>query len=272
MIASITRHLTPSSSSSAPRRWGVRCFSQAGTYFMQRQQVGHKLEIVFGEKEIHKGGTVPPKYPRHPTKDTDKPMLDMQTYADLKSRWRVTTKPSKQKMGLARKWHSKPNWYPEPKPCSMFVLHNQMPHTEKLGEGPPSWLVKEGGLDTTNAFAIFKTSIAQQHKVTVGDLVQAEKMHRREAGEKVIFGTVLLAGSRQWTIIGKPTIPYARVHCTIEQQTLTGERISFKYKARRRYSKFRRMRQWVTVLRVDKIEIDPAFTPNPEPPKPVRIP
>lgn len=36
---------------------------------------------------------------------------------------------------------------------------------------------------------IFKSGTCHQHKVTVGDLVQAEKLHRREAGDKVSVGT-----------------------------------------------------------------------------------
>jgi large subunit ribosomal protein L21 len=106
----------------------------------------------------------------------------------------------------------------------------------------------------------------------VGDLVQTERIKRKEAGEKIIFGTVLLAGSREWTIIGKPTVPYARVHCTIEQQTLSKEMLVYMYKARRRVSRFKRVRQWVTMLRVDKIEIDPELmSQQPAPVKPVRL-
>jgi large subunit ribosomal protein L21 len=127
-------------------------------------------------------------------------------------------------------------------------------------------------LDLKDAFCVFKTSARLQHKVTVGDLVQTERIKRKEAGEKIIFGTVLLAGSREWTIIGKPTVPYARVHCTIEQQTLSKEMLVYMYKARRRVSRFKRVRQWVTMLRVDKIEIDPELmSQQPAPVKPVRL-
>jgi large subunit ribosomal protein L21 len=93
-----------------------------------------------------------------------------------------------------------------------------------------------------------------------GDIIQTEKLHRRNAGEKVTFGTVLLVGGKDFTIIGKPTVPYAKVHCTIEQQTLSQEMISFYYKPRRRMSRYLRTRHWVTMLRVDKIEADPKLT------------
>ena len=113
-----------------------------------------------------------------------------------------------------------------------------------------------GPLDLKDAFCVFKSTSRLQHKVTVGDLVQTERIKRKEAGEKIMFGTVLLAGSKHWSIIGKPTVPYARVHCTIEQQTLSKEMLVYMYKARRRVSRFKRVRQWVTMLRVDRIEVD----------------
>ncbi|KAF4646732.1 hypothetical protein FOL47_005724, partial [Perkinsus chesapeaki] len=73
--------------------------------------------------------------------------------------------------------------------------------------------------------------------------------------------------------MGKPVIPYAKVHCTIEQQTLTKDQVSFIYKPKRRWFRFRRVRYWVTMLRVDKIEVDPRYSaaPGDKPVKPVRL-
>jgi large subunit ribosomal protein L21 len=159
-------------------------------------------------------------------------------------------------MKIARKWKVEPNWAPRPQPTCSFIHHSKMPHTagDNIQMLPPP-----GPLKMDNAFCVFKSSARLQHKVTVGDLVQTERIKRKEAGEKLIFGTVLLAGSPDWTIIGKPTVPYARVHCTIEQQTLSKEMLVYMYKARRRVSRFKRVRQWVTMLRIDKIEIDPEL-------------
>jgi large subunit ribosomal protein L21 len=129
-----------------------------------------------------------------------------------------------------------------------------------------------GKLDTKDCFAVFKSGVLHQHKVTVGDLVQCEKLHRREAGEKVVFGTVLLVGSKKFTIIGKPTVPYARVKATVEQQTLTREMLTFKYKPRRKQSRFLRRRQYVTMLRIDEIVVDPEMEAQDPPPKLVFLP
>jgi len=165
-------------------------------------------------------------------------------------------------MKIARKWKVDPNWAPRPEPTCSFIHHSKMPH--KAGDNI-QMLPPPGPLNLSDAFCVFKSSSRLQHKVTVGDLVQTERIKRKEAGDKIVFGTVLLAGSKDWTIIGKPTVPYARVHCTIEQQTLSKEMLVYMYKARRRVSRFKRVRQWVSMLRVDKIEIDSKLMNNASP-------
>merc|ERR1712151_751200 len=105
-----------------------------------------------------------------------------------------------------------------------------------------------------------------------GDLVQCEKLHRRDAGEKIAFGTVLLVGSKDFTIIGKPVVPYAAVKATIEQQTLAAEMLSYRYRPRKKQQRFLRRRQYVTMLRIDEIVVDPeADVVDPPPPKPTRL-
>ncbi len=233
--------------------------------------LGHKTEIQVGKYRHQR--KVPPKIPKHPLLDIQQNMNELTTYADLKLRWRQTSHTSiaRNRMKLARKWKVDPNWAPRPEPTCSFIHHSKMPHkaTDNISMLPPP-----GPLDLADAFCVFKSSSRLQHKVTVGDLVQTERIKRKEAGEKIVFGTVLLAGSKNWTIIGKPTVPYARVHCTIEQQTLSKEMLVYMYKARRRVSRFKRVRQWVTMLRVDKIEIDPALmetNPHQLPQPPARL-
>lgn len=216
---------------------------------------------------------MPPRIPKHPLLDVKQNMNELTTYADLKLRWRQTshTPISRRKMKISRKWKVEPNWAPKAAPTCSYIHHSKMPH--KVGPTVPN-MPPPGALDLRDAFCVFKSSSRLQHKVTVGDLVQTERIKRKEAGDKIVFGTVLLAGSKDWTIIGKPTVPYARVHCTIEQQTLSKEMLVYMYKARRRVSRFKRVRQWVTMLRVDKIEIDPSrleAQPDAIPVRPVRL-
>lgn len=232
--------------------------------------LGHKTEIQVGKYRHRRH--MPPRIPKHPLLDVQQNMNELTTYADLKLRWRQSSHSSisRNRMKIARKWKVEPNWAPRPEATCSFIHHSKMPHNATKKQIP--MLPPPGPLDLKDAFCVFKSSSRLQHKVTVGDLVQTERIKRREAGEKIVFGTVLLAGSRDWTIIGKPTVPYARVHCTIEQQTLSKEMLVYMYKARRRVSRFKRVRQWVTMLRVDNIEIDPKLMETqPRPAKPARL-
>ncbi|OEH78126.1 hypothetical protein cyc_05560 [Cyclospora cayetanensis] len=107
--------------------------------------------------------------------------------------------------------------------------------------------------------------------VTVGDLVQTEKLHRKQAGDKVVFGTVLLAGTREWTLLGKPTIPFARVKGVIEQQVgfLPLAATRGRTTVHRQISGSKLIRHWVTLIRIEAIEVDAQMKedPAPEPPK-----
>jgi len=228
-----------------------------------RRVVGHKMEIMVGKHRIVRG--IAPKYPLHPIFDTDKNMNLFLTFRDLKLRWKFCLHPSRKRVNIARKWRNPQSVNPAPRPTCSFILHSLMPHRSAQPEFPA------GRLDASNCFAVFKSNAHYQHKVTVGDIVQTEKMHRREAGEQVTFGTVLMVGSRDWTIIGKPTVPYAKVKATIEQQTLAGETVVFKYLRHRRWSHFYRQRQWVTMLRIDEIVVDPLMQPEGPPSKPLRL-
>ncbi|GFE53526.1 50S ribosomal protein L21 [Babesia ovis] len=136
---------------------------------------------------------------------------------------------------------------------------------------PPEEVIQQLRDGTVETFCVFKSSVMHQHKVTKGDLVQIERLKRRSAGDKVTFGTVLLVGSKDWTIIGKPTVPYAKVEATVEQQTLCGEQLSFRYRKSRRISRFLRVRHWVTVLRIDNIVVDPEMKVDTAPVKPLRL-
>eukprot|EP00419_Tripos_fusus_P075161 CAMPEP_0172900710 /NCGR_PEP_ID=MMETSP1075-20121228/164678_1 /TAXON_ID=2916 /ORGANISM="Ceratium fusus, Strain PA161109" /LENGTH=258 /DNA_ID=CAMNT_0013756949 /DNA_START=146 /DNA_END=918 /DNA_ORIENTATION=+ len=203
-------------------------------------------------------------------------MNELITYSDLKIRWQWTCRFGTSRMKIARHWTPKPNTFPQVKPTCAFVWHRDMPHLGLAAEMPAkglwSKLNKLNKFNRQDLFAVFKSSPLHQHKVTVGDLVQCERLHDREAGEKVVFGTVLLVGSKQFTIIGKPTVPYAKVKATIEQQTLTRDMIIFKYKRRKKQSKFLRKRHYVTMIRIDEIVVDPAADhTDPPPPKPLRL-
>lgn len=225
--------------------------------------LGHKMEVQYGDFTKRKHN--PPKIPKHPLQDVGQNMNEIITYADLKIRWQHALRFPVRCLKISRKWKCKRNIHPTPKPTCSFVWHNQMPHRTAMPEMPSREDFAKIR-DTKDVFAVFKSSILHQNKVAVGDLVQCEKLHRREAGEQIVFGTVFLVGSRDWTIIGKPTVPYARIKATIEQQTLAGEMITFHYKPRRNQQRFMRRRQYITMVRIDEIVVDPEMDAIDSPP------
>lgn len=233
--------------------------------------LGHKIEVIYGEHTKRRHILRTPKIPKHPLQDVEQNMNEIITYADLKLRWQWTTRFNSKHLRIARKWKSQRCVFPAARPTCSFIWHHEMPHRLPQPELPDKEHFPKIA-DTTDCFAVFKSSVFHQHKVTVGDLVQCEKLHRREAGERVVFGTVLLVGSKDWTVIGKPTVPYAKVKATIEQQTLCGEVLSYKYKPRKKQQRFLRRRQYVTMLRIDEIVVSPDEDPtDPPPPKPDRL-
>eukprot|EP00927_Polykrikos_kofoidii_P007723 TRINITY_DN13168_c0_g1_i1.p1 TRINITY_DN13168_c0_g1~~TRINITY_DN13168_c0_g1_i1.p1 ORF type:complete len:348 (-),score=67.30 TRINITY_DN13168_c0_g1_i1:53-1096(-) len=236
---------------------------------MPHMSLGHKLEVVHGPNIKRKN--MPPKIPKHPLQDIQQNMNEVMTYNDLKLRWKWTTRFGERRMKIARKWKPARSNSPIPQATCSFVWHRHMPHRRNMPELPEDEMDLKL-VNGTNSFAIFKSSPLKQHKVTVGDLVQCEKLHRREAGEKIVFGTVLLVGSKEFTIIGKPTVPYAKVKATIEQQTLSGEKLIYSYKPRRKQQRFLRRRQYLTMIRIDEIVVEPGMdTTDPPPPKPLRL-
>ncbi|CDJ47439.1 hypothetical protein, conserved [Eimeria brunetti] len=237
---------------------------------------------------------LPPKVPLHPSAAAAAvaaeraapgvttpaaPQQDMtlfEAYRDLQLRWKRTTRQSRKKFCIARKWRQHLACQPQPEPSWLLFLHPQMNPTAERSEaheGP----TKHSKAGRRKAAALQQhscgrsTQALQQHAqqpsapqhqqqhlkrkqdlaqevdtqqeqkdkqvqghVTVGDLVQTEKLHRKQAGDKVVFGTVLLVGTREWTLLGKPTI-----------------------------------RHWVTLIRIEEIEVDVEMEDDPplQPPK-----
>ncbi|CRG95734.1 mitochondrial ribosomal protein L21 precursor, putative [Plasmodium gallinaceum] len=123
-------------------------------------------------------------------------------------------------------------------------------------EKPPKELEYLLNNDKKDMFCIFKSNFINEHKVTIGDIVQTERLHRKKAGDIVYFGTVLFVGTKNFSIIGKPTVPYCKVKAVIEQITLSQEILSFRYKKVRRSSRFLRIKHWITILKIEDIIID----------------
>ena len=73
-------------------------------------------------------------------------------------------------------------------------------------------------------------------------------------GSKLKLTDIMLIGTKDYTVIGRPKILGATVYATIEEQTLSQKIIIFKKKRRQGYQKNMGHRQSLTILRIEKIE------------------
>jgi ribosomal protein L21 len=113
--------------------------------------------------------------------------------------------------------------------------------------------------------SLFMTNRLKQFKVGAGDAREgarpraAPDSRDAQVGQRVDLDRVLLVGSRDFTLIGRPVIDDARVTAVIEEHTHLEKVITFK--KRRRHSSSARnrgSRADVTILRVYDINFDHA--------------
>lgn len=126
---------------------------------------------------------------------------------------------------------------------SVFAVH-----------GPPElWSNQKEVLHGANGgcFAIFEAG-GTQHKVTADNALYLNRIDG-EVNEQVVFDKVLLLGSIQWTVFGRPYIPGATVVATIEEQTRSGKVHILKFKKRKGYRRLKGHRQSVTRIRINEV-------------------
>jgi large subunit ribosomal protein L21 len=96
-------------------------------------------------------------------------------------------------------------------------------------------------------FAVIRTG-GKQYKVSQGDVLDVELLPG-EAGSKVTFGEVLMAGSK----IGAPMLAGASVMGEIVAQTRTPKIVAFKKKRRKDTHRKRGHRQHLTRVKITDI-------------------
>lgn len=97
--------------------------------------------------------------------------------------------------------------------------------------------------------AIFVTG-GKQYYVSAGDVIYVEKLDN-EVGSEVTFNEVLFADGK----VGTPTVPGAKVVCTVEKHGKQKKIVVFKYRPKKKYRKTQGHRQPYTKLVVKKIEV-----------------
>lgn len=85
-------------------------------------------------------------------------------------------------------------------------------------------------------FAIIHMA-GKQIRVTDGDLVMIEGFHPTSVGDVIRAEKVLLVGSRDFTLLGRPTLrpDLVRVEATVIEKSLTHTKTHFRKKRRKQY-------------------------------------
>lgn len=94
-----------------------------------------------------------------------------------------------------------------------------------------------------------------QYKVMKDDVILANYLEGYDINQQLVFDGVLLVGTKEYTLVGRPFVSSAKVYATVEEQTETDKLVVFKKRRRKTYQKTMHFRHLVTVLRVDKIEV-----------------
>ena len=96
----------------------------------------------------------------------------------------------------------------------------------------------------------------KQHKVKVGQTFEVELLDAaKQAGDTVELDQVLAIGQDDTTLIGRPTVPGAKVVAEVVDPLKKGEKILvFRYKPKVRYRRKTGHRQKYTRVMIDEIQ------------------
>lgn len=97
----------------------------------------------------------------------------------------------------------------------------------------------------------------KQFKVTAGDIILVEGYWEPSNGDKLRLEKVLLAGSQDFTLIGRPMLQrgLVDVQATVIEKSLSHTRTHFKKKRRKQFMRINFQRAHTTMIRINSIEL-----------------
>ncbi|MCA6071432.1 MAG: 50S ribosomal protein L21 [Endomicrobium sp.] len=101
-------------------------------------------------------------------------------------------------------------------------------------------------------YAIIKTG-GKQYMIEEGASLAVEKLDEVEVGQEVVLSEVLLLVDGDNTTIGKPVVEGASVVAKVIAQKRAPKVLVFKRKPKKGYKKMQGHRQYVTELKITKI-------------------
>nr|DBA17389.1 TPA: hypothetical protein GDO54_002843 [Pyxicephalus adspersus] len=103
---------------------------------------------------------------------------------------------------------------------------------------------------------------SKQWKVTNEDLVLINGIVEAQCGDRIRLEKVLLVGSDNFTLVGKPLLgkDLVRVEATVVEKTDSHPKINMKFWRRHRHQKKKIIITPQTILRINTIEIAPVLS------------
>mmetsp|Transcript_36171 Transcript_36171/g.48952 ORF Transcript_36171/g.48952 Transcript_36171/m.48952 type:complete len:181 (-) Transcript_36171:182-724(-) len=139
---------------------------------------------------------------------------------------------------------------------SQLPIHTTVKHPMELiaKQIPITTPASEADMSADQKFAVIRLS-GTQYKVTLDDVVVTNRINGCEVADVLKIDDVLLVGSRDSTVIGRPVIPHAQVRLAVEEHTKDKKVIVFKKRRRKNSQRKNGFRRSVTILRVIGIDI-----------------
>ncbi|GAB0092074.1 Ribosomal protein L21 [Sergentomyia squamirostris] len=107
----------------------------------------------------------------------------------------------------------------------------------------------------------------KQFKVTSGDIIVVEGGWPPGTGDKIRLDKVLLAGGKDFSLVGRPLVQkdLVDVQATIIEKTLSHTRTNFRKRRRKQYQRINFHRNENTMVRINSIEVKGKINENPDP-------
>ncbi|XP_016967113.1 39S ribosomal protein L21, mitochondrial [Drosophila biarmipes] len=97
----------------------------------------------------------------------------------------------------------------------------------------------------------------KQFKITPGDIILVEGYWPPTIGDEISLDKVLLAGARDFTLVGRPILEpgLVSVKATVVEKTLSHTKTHFRKKRRKQYMRINFQRSPHTMVRINSIEL-----------------
>lgn len=97
----------------------------------------------------------------------------------------------------------------------------------------------------------------KQFKITAGDIILVEGFWQPDIGDKIRLDKVLVVGSKDFSLIGRPIVQkeLVDVQATVIEKSLTHTKTHFKKKRRKQFQRINFHRSPTTMIRINSIDL-----------------